>query len=165
MVVRHDRVSADSEWVGLIAYSEATRFTPEKYAQTVQWCKRNGKRVPQHTLYPRHRGFVATVQQLRQAPHVKAVYDITIAYAGLKDGKWVFMSAPSMWQSLSVPDLGKMYKFFVHAEQYPLNTLPEDDDGLKGWLEDRWLAKGERLEKLRLELEGGFWDGVALKEA
>lgn len=44
-----------------------------------------------HLLYPRTKGFVATVQRIRHAPHVKAVYDLTIAYQ--HNGK--FFEAPT----------------------------------------------------------------------
>ncbi|MCJ1280883.1 hypothetical protein MMC26_000200 [Xylographa opegraphella] len=142
----------------LISYSEATRYTPEKYAETLAWCKTHGRPFPQHTLYPRTRGFITTVQQLRGTPHVKAVYDLTIAYAEKRpssNGKWAFLAAPDMWQSLSEPGLSARWKFHVHVERYPLKILPETEEGLKRWLEDRWIEKGERLEQLRQGLLAG----------
>jgi hypothetical protein len=67
--------------VGLISYSEATRYTPAKSEQAKIWCKENNKPMPKHLLYPRVKGFVTTVNHLRKAKHVKAVYDIAIAYS------------------------------------------------------------------------------------
>lgn len=135
----------DNSGAGLISYSEATRFTPQKYEGAVAWCKANNKPIPKHTLYPRTRGFIAQVQELRKSEHVQAVYDCTIAYATGKN----FMQAPSMWQSLSVGDLSPEYQFHVHVDRHLLKDLPQDDQALAQWLEARWIEKGERLEDWR----------------
>ncbi|KAH8592037.1 hypothetical protein B0O99DRAFT_654157 [Bisporella sp. PMI_857] len=132
----------EQEWpTWLISFSEATRYTPKKYEQGKQWCKENNRPMPKHLLYPRTKGFVTTVQHLRQAPHVKAVYDITIAYG--HHGK--FLSAPTIWESLSTNNLsGKGgYKFHVDVKRIPLTKLPQTDAELAKWLETRWIAKGE----------------------
>lgn len=135
---------------GLISFSEATRYTPEKYAESVTWCSKNGRPQPLHLLYPRTRGFVTTVQHLRQAQHVKAVYDIAIAY---QRGD-LFHAAPTMWETLSVPHLsntspGERYRFHVHVRRFPLTELPETDGALAKWLEKRWVEKGKWLEDQR----------------
>ena len=137
--------------VGLISYSEATRYTPAKYHQAVEWCKANDKPIPRHTLHPRTRGFVPTIKQLRSAPQVKAVYDVTVAYA--KGNR--FMVAPSIWETLFRPHLSSLWRFHAHVERHPLDALPESDEELSKWLEDRWIAKGERLELLRDRLARG----------
>ncbi|KAI9838633.1 MAG: hypothetical protein M1819_004947 [Sarea resinae] len=148
----------ENRWpIWLISFSEATRYTPEKYAQTVAWCKAKDKPVPKHTLYPRTKGFVTTVNQLRQAAHVRAVYDLTIAYAHHND----FLVAPSMWQTLSSPDLGSSWRFHVHVDRYPIEDLPIAEDELSQWIEARWIEKGERLEALRGHLaRGRRWDDL-----
>lgn len=104
--------------------------------------------MPKHLLYPRTKGFVATVQNLRRAPHVKAVYDVTIAYAhGSK-----FMSPPSFVQTVSHSNISASWKMYVHVTRYDLSSLPTSSDDLAQWLEDRWIEKGERLEKLKTEI-------------
>lgn len=134
---------------GLVSFSEATRFTPKKYEESKQWCATNGKPQPQHLLYPRTKGFIATVQHLRHASHVKAVYDLAIAYQ--KDGSW--MVAPVFWDTLSVPGLSAPgphgFRFHVHVRRFPIEELPRSDADLARWLEQRWLDKGEWLEGLR----------------
>ena len=136
---------------GLVSYSEATRLTTRKYEEAVRWCKSNDKPIPRHTLYPRTKGFVATVQQLRKASQVKAVYDVTLAYARGQD----FMTAPTMWETLSVPKLYRSRRFHAHVERHQIQNLPQTDQELAHWLEDRWIEKGERLEKLRVQLACG----------
>jgi len=133
----------------LISFSEATRFTPEKYRETKIWCKANGRPLPRHLLYPRTKGFVTTVQHLRQASHVRAVYDVTVAY----QHKNKFMEAPNIWESLSCGGMsGKRgYKFHVDVRRFPLENLPTTDAELARWLETRWVEKGEYLERKREE--------------
>jgi len=135
--------------IGLISFIEGTRFTPKKYIQAQEWCKANDRPVPKHLLYPRTKGFVATVQQLRKSTHVKAVYDMAIAYQ--HNNK--FQEAPTIWESLSLNSIsGKRgYKFHVHVLRFPLSELPESDAELAKWVEKRWIEKGEWLEEKREE--------------
>lgn len=138
--------------IGLISYSEATRYTKSKRLEAEKWCAANSKALGQHLLYPRNKGFVASVRKLRETSHVKAVYDITISYA--KDGK-LFQEAPSFWQTLCIPRLKDRWRFYVHIDRHDLRDLPAEEAQLAKWLEDRWVEKGERLEKLRAELSQG----------
>lgn len=131
--------------LGLISFSEATRYTPQKYKETEAWCRDNDRRLPKHLLYPRTKGFITTVQHLRKAPHVKAVYDFTIAYQHRNR----FHEAPDMWETLKLPNIssGHGYKFHVHARRFALEELPHTDEELAKWLEQRWIEKGEWLEE------------------
>lgn len=133
--------------VGLISFSEATRFSQRKYQESQAWCKKADRPQPMHLLYPRTKGFVAAVQHLREAPHIKAVYDVTILYRRGSD----FQEVPSMWDTLSIPSLSKEagYAFHVHARRFPIETLPYTDAELARWLERRWIEKGEWLEAQR----------------
>jgi hypothetical protein len=142
-------ISLANSLPGLISFSESTRYTPKKYEETKIWCKENHRPIPKHLLYPRTKGFVTTVQHLRKAKHVKAVYDMTIAYS--RHNK--FLKAPTIWESLSGGDLsGKRgYKFHVDVRRFPLEDLPETDADLAKWLETRWIQKGEYLEEKREE--------------
>ncbi|KAK3938047.1 1-acyl-sn-glycerol-3-phosphate acyltransferase [Diplogelasinospora grovesii] len=144
----------------LISFSEATRFTPKKYLESRKWCVANNRPQPLHLLYPRTKGFITTVQHLRKgAPQVKAVYDLTIAYQ--RGAEW--QAAPTMWETLCVSGLsrsqrknpatgsGKGCRFHVHARRFPIEELPQTDEGLAQWLEQRWVEKGEWLDEKRVE--------------
>ena len=88
------------------------------------------------------------------------MYDLTIAYA--RD--LTFLEAPSIWQAWSEPHLSNRRKFHIHAEKHPISTLPSSDEELAKWLEDRWIEKGARLEKMKNDLEHGVdWDGSSKK--
>ncbi|KAI5276151.1 hypothetical protein E4T47_01016 [Aureobasidium subglaciale] len=148
----------EGRWpVWLVSFSEGTRYRPKKHAEATRWCEANGKPPPQHTLHPRTKGFVATVQQLRQTPHVKAVYDITIAYA--EDDK--FMSPPSFFKTIFQPNLAHRYRMYAHVQRYELISLPYTDAEIAQWLEDRWVEKGRRLANLKKQLVYGEpWKGI-----
>jgi 1-acyl-sn-glycerol-3-phosphate acyltransferase len=147
---------------GLIAYSEATRFTTAKHAAAVRWCEENNRPPPKHTLWPRYRGFVATVTQLRHARQVRSVYDVTIAYAARQGGRWTWMATPSFTESISRPGLDQRYRFYVDVQRFELQDLPEGEAELRQWLEQRWLAKDKKLDQLKEGLERGLWDGRPL---
>ncbi|KAH7136576.1 hypothetical protein EDB81DRAFT_902542 [Dactylonectria macrodidyma] len=133
----------------LISYSEGTRFTKRKYEESLEFCKTGGRRQPMHLLYPRTKGFITTVQHLRKAPHVKAVYDFTIAY----QHQGTFQKAPSIWETLSSPEISDQggYKFHVRARRFSIESLPTADEELATWLEQLWIEKGEWLEVQRQE--------------
>lgn len=144
---------------GLISFSEATRFTPAKFAESQSFCAANLRPQPQHLLYPRTKGFITTVQHLRSAPHVRAVYDFTIAYQ--HGGEW--HAAPAMWETLSVPALSNPspqagvagYRFHIHVRRFLMEDLPREDGELANWLEQRWVEKGVWLEERKKEWETG----------
>ncbi|KAK3675622.1 hypothetical protein LTR78_004706 [Recurvomyces mirabilis] len=137
---------------GLIAYSEATRYTAVKRLEAEAWCRAHGQRLGRHVLYPRTKGFIACVQTLRQTKHITAILDVTVAYA--KDGK-LFQLPPSFAETVMLPDLDNRWRFFVHVDRHAISELPHTSEGLAQWLEDRWVKKGERLEKMRQLLADG----------
>ena len=134
----------------LVSYSEATRFSPQKYLETVQWCKERGKPVLHHTLFPRTKGFVTTVKELRENSSIKAVYDFTIAYAH----KGQFLKAPSMWETLSNPNLDQDYQFHIHVDRFEISEFANKSDAeLAAWLEHRWQVKSRKLQSLQMRLD------------
>jgi hypothetical protein len=179
-----------SNHLGLISFSEGTRLTPKKRLLAAAHASKTNKVLPQHLLLPRTKGFAACVQHLRTAaPHVKAVYDLTIAYADLKpsgrdrpsDEKkkkqaaangngngnghittaaparpdLTFQSPPTFIQSLFCPRIASRWRTLVHVRRFEISSLPDGEAGLRAWLEERWVEKGEVLEELRGRLERG----------
>jgi len=150
-------MNATRDNIGLISYSEGTRYTSAKRLGAEAWCKAYNKRLGRHVLYPRTKGFIACVQRLRTTTHVKAVYDVTIAYARFTDeGVAIFQSPPTFAQTVFTPRLNEQWRFFVHVDRHPLCDLPRTDEALAQWLEDRWVEKGERLGGLKERLLAGL---------
>lgn len=126
-----DAIVGEEIPVWLVSFVEGTRSTPEKIRASSAWAAERGIEPFRHVLVPRSKGFVATVEGLRE--HLDAVYDITIGYEN---------GIPSLWQFI----LGCVKRIHVHAERFPMASLPTSDEALRDWLFDRFRAKDELLE-------------------
>lgn len=93
-------------------------------------------------LHPRTRGFSSLVQTIR--PRLSAVYDISIAYSSFN--KW---NVNTEVGSCCLKDmiLGQ-FPAEVHfsIKKYSESVVPEDEDSLSKWLNDRWDYKEKQLE-------------------
>lgn len=88
------------------------------------------------------------------------MYDLTIAYA--HGGR--FLEAPEVWTTLSEPRLDSDWRFHVHADRFDIEEFAGMSDvEIAFWLEDRWIEKAKRLEKLQEDLENGIaWSDESL---
>lgn len=117
--------------IWLISFSEGTRLKPGKLAKSQEYARAQGLPVPQHTLVPRTKGFVASVIGLRD--YATAVYDVTIAYEG---------GVPSLWQYTC----GWSRRIHMHVRRYEIRRLPNSDKELSAWLRQRFVEKDALLE-------------------
>ncbi len=117
--------------VWLLSFSEGTRFTPEKLERSRKYAREHGLYEPRHTLVPRTKGFVATVQGLRD--HVDAVYDLTLGYE---------KGVPTLWQFVR----GFAPRAHLHVRRHAIDTLPTDEAELSQWLYRSFQEKDELLE-------------------
>lgn len=125
--------------VFLVSFLEGTRLTPGKLAKAQAYAEETGRRVPQKTLVPRTKGFVATMTGLRD--HLDAVYDITLAYED---------PTPTLVECFAA----KPKRIDVHVRRYVIADLPEGSEALTEWVHERFVEKDERL--LRHAEEGRF---------
>ena len=117
--------------VYLVSFVEGTRLTLPKLEAARDYARQHEMYEPRHTLVPRTKGFVASVEGLRS--HIDAVYDITIGYE---------IGIPTLWQYIK----GLVQRIHVHVRRFEIDSLPESADGLRLWLLDRWEEKDELLE-------------------
>jgi 1-acyl-sn-glycerol-3-phosphate acyltransferase len=125
------RLVDDKVPVYLVSFVEGTRLTLPKLAAAQDYARAHSLRPPVHTLVPRTKGFVASVEGLRS--YIDAVYDLTIAYDN---------AVPSLWQFLK----GLVRRIHVHVRRFPVHDLPDAPDDLRLWLLDRWKEKDDLLE-------------------
>jgi 1-acyl-sn-glycerol-3-phosphate acyltransferase len=123
----------------LMMFVEGTRATPEKLEQSRRYAESKGLPPTEHVLLPRTKGFVASVQALRE--HLDAVYDVTIGYPE---------GVPDLWQYAR----GLARRAHLHLRRWPIATLPADDAALADWLQARFSEKDELLE--HFERNGRF---------
>jgi 1-acyl-sn-glycerol-3-phosphate acyltransferase len=118
--------------VWLVTFPEGTRVTAGKLEQGKRYASEKGLTPPRHTLIPRTKGFVASVQGLRG--HIAAVYDVTIGY---EEG------VPSLWQYVK----GYAKRAHLHVRRFPVAALPEEDEQLAEWLLERFREKDQLLDE------------------
>ena len=106
-------------WV--VSFVEGTRITESKLMKARDIAQRRNKRVPLRTLPPRTRGFLASIEGLREK--LDAVYDVTIGYP---------YGIPSFWQY----GCGYVKEVHIHIKRSPISELPVDQQQLREWLEN-----------------------------
>jgi len=126
-----DRILKNRVPLWLMIFAEGTRISPKKLRESQAFAQKTGRNVLNHVMVPRSRGFVATVQSLRD--HLDAVYDVTIGYVE---------GVPTLWQWMR----GCVQKVHLHVKRFPMEVLPESDSGLADWLMERFEEKDRLLE-------------------
>lgn len=114
----------------LVSFVEGTRFTAAKHARSREYARRQGLPVLDHLLLPRTKGFVATLEGLRD--NVSAVYDVTIGY---------IEGVPTLWQYIT----GRVQQVHVHIARFPTPELPRGE-AAAAWLIRRFEEKDRLLE-------------------
>jgi 1-acyl-sn-glycerol-3-phosphate acyltransferase len=114
------------------SFVEGTRKTPAKHSASRAYAEKIGDRPFEHVMYPRTRGFVASVGAMRD--QLDAVYDVTLAYP---DG------VPSLWQVAC----HRSREAHVHVRRFPIDALPRDEKALAQWLVDRFRVKDAMLDR------------------
>jgi 1-acyl-sn-glycerol-3-phosphate acyltransferase len=119
--------------VWLMTFAEGTRFTPKKRDQSQKFALERGLKPLKHVLIPRTKGFVVSVQSLRN--HVTAVYDLTIGY--------IDKPLPTVWQWFK----GDVKKVHLHVRRFAIETLPTDEKLLADWLNDLFVQKDQLMAR------------------
>lgn len=109
----------------LTIFVEGTRATPEKIAS------RGGPH--RHLLEPRVGGFASLFSALED--DLVSIIDVTI----------VSPEHPAFWPFLA----GRLAPIEVRAERIPSSALPKGRDALAAWLDERWCAKDDAIERVR----------------
>lgn len=134
--------------IWLVTYLEGTRYTQQKCLESQRFCESRGKNTLQHVLYPRHKGFYTTVTQFRDT-HVEHVYDFTLVYWSIANQR--IQRAPTPVETHSYGDLSKHYKFHIHVRRFAIADIPEGEEDVTLWLEERWQEKDDVLEAMNRE--------------
>ena len=115
----------------LVSFVEGTRGTCPKIEASREFARSRGLAETRHVQVPRTKGFTASVQGLRD--HITAIYDLTIGY---EDG------VPTLSQYAR----GLVDRVHMHVRRFPIEDLPETDEGLRQWLLERFVEKDQLLE-------------------
>jgi len=117
--------------IWLMLFAEGTRVRPAKLERSRRYAQEHGLRPLRHVLFPRTKGFVATVQSLHG--YAEAVYDVTIGYE---------RGVPTLWQWIQ----GYVRRVHVHVRRVPMQQIPREESAIKAWLADCYEKKDDLLE-------------------
>lgn len=116
--------------VWILSYPEGTRIKPHKLERSRDFARRRGFPVLDNVLLPRPKGFVVTVERMRD--RVDGVYDLTIGYP---------QGIPTLGQFIR----GAIPEVHLHVRRHPIASLPTGADALAGWLMARFQEKDARI--------------------
>lgn len=117
----------------ILLFPEGGDLTPRMRERSNAYAKQNDLPCYQYCFHPRTTGFNYVMNALRDGK-LDAVYDITIGYP----------------DALPKTELDAYRGFYprevhFHVRSYDNEDIPEDEEGMKKWLADRWGEKEERL--------------------
>jgi len=108
-------------------------MTKSKLAESQKYAKKNDLTIFNYLLYPRTKGFVATVEALRE--DVDAVYDITIAYTDVDKVSLLKLTEGNTKQVIS-----------MYIKRHPIKSLPTGSTELNQWVIEQWKEKEKLME-------------------
>jgi lysocardiolipin and lysophospholipid acyltransferase len=120
--------------VCFLIFPEGTDLSESNVKKSQDWSQKKGLKSKTHTLQPRVKGFVHTVQLLRSS--IDSVYDVTMAYVDRDE-------RPNE-KSIVTGHLPK--EIHCHNQRYAMTDLPKSDEELSAWLEARFDEKEAALE-------------------
>ncbi|KAH7976812.1 hypothetical protein HPB52_019960 [Rhipicephalus sanguineus] len=126
----------------VVLFPEGNRFIPGKMdviKKSTEFAVSQGLPIPRQHLMPRARGFVLTVEEMRN--YLDAVYCVTIIYGGTKMPHGGRRAAPNICDMFT----GKCGVVHMHIKRTPINRLPDDDNGLKKFIFDAFYEKDKML--------------------
>jgi len=126
----------------LLSHVEGTRMSPKKYAESVKFSKDHDLPVFKNLLYPRTKGFVATVEGLRGQAGIASVVVMIIHY--------------ERFPSLLDVVLRTMPPIHVYVRRVAMDDMPPNGEPVKQWLVDTWLECDDIL--------GGMQEGKYPRE-
>ncbi|KAJ8954207.1 hypothetical protein NQ318_005802 [Aromia moschata] len=134
----------------LLVFPEGTDFTEDTKKSSHNFAEKNNLQKYEYVLHPRTTGFTFLTHQLLSKNNLDAVYDVTLVYPDV---------VPQNEKVLLNGRFPKEVK--VHFARYSKSVLPKTEEGLREFLERRWLDKERTLKEFHAT--GHFLHGRILK--
>ena len=119
----------------LLLFPEGGDLTVKTRARSDQFARENSLPCYRYCFHPRTTGFNYIMDALRDGG-LDAVYDVTIAYPDLLP-----KTELDAWKGFYPCEV------HFHVKSYTNEDIPEDEDGKKAWLTERWAEKEQRLKE------------------
>ena len=120
--------------VWIVSFLEGTRITPEKLKRSQAFMKRRGLPHTENVMAPRTKGFIATVNSLRE--ELDAAYTITLMYPE---------GVPNLWQLLK----GECRYVRMHVRRTEIEKLPVEEEALEKWVINEYVTKDKIIDEFR----------------
>ncbi|KAI0224239.1 1-acyl-sn-glycerol-3-phosphate acyltransferase epsilon [Lamellibrachia satsuma] len=128
----------------MVLFPEGTRFNPRNQdviESSQDYARKHDLPVLQHLLTPRLRGLQLTLRKLRA--NTDAIYDVTVAFSNTKDLKTnQRLVAPGL-----IAFLKGNWQLHIHVKRIDIKAVPETDEGLGKWLNERYQQKDKILKR------------------
>jgi 1-acyl-sn-glycerol-3-phosphate acyltransferase len=124
-------------------YPEGTRLTNQKLQAAQKFARDNGLVELRHLLQPRVKGFIYTLQQLRDLGYTYIIDITAVPTPRAMDFKELFM--------------GKFHTTHAHVTVMKMKNLPESAEEIKIWLRNQWVQKDALIQARK---DGLKWNGV-----
>ncbi len=104
----------------------------------------------EETLFPRVKGFVSIIQELRDIKPELVLYDTTLMYVDAKTGKTETATGepvpgPSTFSLFYSPSS----HIHLHVKRYTMSELPTSDAELEKWLIQAFVKKQKLISDFR----------------
>ncbi|OQV17189.1 1-acyl-sn-glycerol-3-phosphate acyltransferase gamma [Hypsibius exemplaris] len=127
--------------VWILLFPEGTRFTPTKHKESVEFAKMRGVTPLEHLLIPRTKGFVLSIQAIKESGYkIRAIYDTTIAF---DTGPGT--NAPTFRNVLK----GLPVKAQLHVTRIPMEEVPTEETACEAWLHNLFAKKDRLLDEFQ----------------
>eukprot|EP01104_Vermistella_antarctica_P009490 TRINITY_DN2442_c0_g1_i2.p1 TRINITY_DN2442_c0_g1~~TRINITY_DN2442_c0_g1_i2.p1 ORF type:complete len:353 (+),score=51.34 TRINITY_DN2442_c0_g1_i2:151-1209(+) len=120
----------------IVIFAEGTRLTAKNMKESQEFCKKTGRPVLHNLLYPRTKGFVATIKAMKEKDGVDAIYDVTLGF----ENNW----APSVGEACT-NEKGNL-NMSMNVNRYALSDLPDTDAEIEKWCIDRFIEKDALID-------------------
>lgn len=127
--------------VQLLLFPEGGDLTPKTREISDKFADENNLPRYSYSFHPRTTGFNYIMSLLREGG-LDAVYDISIGYPDILPKTEV-----DAWNGIYPKEV------HFHIKSYEDRDIPEDEDGMKKWLKERWQEKEARMKDFYTHLE------------
>lgn len=134
--------------VRMYLFPEGTICKPSTLKTSNAFAETQGLPQRCYTLYPKPSGFCYMAQHMMNRECLDTVYDVTAAYVG---------EVPC--NELEHVIKGSPREVHFTLKRYSLMDLPQTEEGLKKWLQERWVEKENTLKEFdkTKQLANDFW--------
>ncbi|XP_026278500.1 lysocardiolipin acyltransferase 1-like [Frankliniella occidentalis] len=120
----------------ILLFPEGTDLTPKSACRSDRWADSHGLPHYEYVLHPKTTGFVFLANTMREYKHLDAIYDVSVGYP-----KTLVQSEVDLFRG-HIPE-----EIHFHFKRYNVADIPETENDLKAWLEQRWREKEQQLQQ------------------